>query len=133
MEKEQYNERDVQRLHETRLQEQKKIDQLFKQESHNYIQLKTHYSDIEKKGIKIEDLLQLEDKIATLELSIEEKNRQLKSFQGLPSDMVLASLKIKETQEELVKKETKKACCYHSTKYMHVYKYSTNWNKKEKI
>lgn len=101
LEADETNEHQVEQLHETRIQELRDVDQLFKQESPNYIELKARYASIE--GIQMEDLLHLQDKIKSIESSLAEKTKQLSSFQGLPSDMVLASLEFKHTQETLVK------------------------------
>ncbi|KAI8079588.1 uncharacterized protein B0P05DRAFT_541228 [Gilbertella persicaria] len=84
--------------HEPREQEQTEHDL-----TSEYLYLKEQYNAlaIEKKGLTLSRLFELESRANGIEKVLKEKKRILKTYEGLPSDMVLASMKVRETQKEL--------------------------------
>ncbi|KAI8366352.1 hypothetical protein EDC96DRAFT_508658 [Choanephora cucurbitarum] len=64
----------------------------------NYAQLKEHYHPIDT---SLSQLVELESRVSVTERSLKENKHALKTYDALPSDMVLASIKLKETQQVL--------------------------------
>ncbi|CAO3610209.1 unnamed protein product [Mucor hiemalis] len=84
---------------------------LSKKITSQYLALESKYRqlDIERKGIRLTHLQELDTKANAIEAELNEKNHILTtSFYDLPSDMVLASVKIQETQDQLAELESER-------------------------
>ncbi|KAI8976840.1 hypothetical protein BDB01DRAFT_853048 [Pilobolus umbonatus] len=69
----------------------------------DYVTLQNKYNQlgIEKKGISLKQIFELEKKVHSIESELQHKLQLMSNYKDLPPDMVLTSIKVQEIENEL--------------------------------